>query len=217
MFLLVFGVGGAAGDQLAERLVTDRAEASLVSHGVVNPQLDVAGFPFLTQLVRGEFTEVSLRASSVRAGEAAATRIRATGSGVARPAGDQVSVEWLTASGVVAYEDVLRRAGLDDLRLEAAGPRRVRLGGEVDVLGQAVEVSVLSRLRLHGRTLSLVPYRVEAAGLPSTVSAGLTDRFRLSYRISDLPPGLRLRDVRTTEDGFLVRVGGENLSLTGLR
>lgn len=214
MFLLVIGLGGAAGDQLAERIVTGRAEASLVARGVSDPQLEVGGFPFLTQLARGEFGKVTLTAPSVRVGPGSARRIRAVGTGVGRPSAGRVSVQRLTASGIVAYDDVLHNAGLDRLRLEPEGPRRVRLSGDVDVLGRTVTVSVLSRVRLRARTLDLVPDRVQAAGLPATVSAGLTDRLRLSYRIPELPEGLRVREVTAVRQGFQVLVTGEGLELS---
>lgn len=216
VFLVLLVAAAVAGDRVAERLVTDRAEQRLVADGLVDPQLTVEGFPFLTQLLSRRLTEVRLTAAALQIDGARAEGIRATAHDVDVPADGPVSVGRLRAGGLVTYGEVLRRAGLPDVSLDRAEDGRVRLRGEVTVLGQTLPLTVLGQVEARGRTLTVRPesFRVGGDEVDPAVSAAFEDRFALTYPLRDLPPGIEVRRVTARPDGFRIEVVGTSVSLS---
>lgn len=217
MFLIVLALGGVGADRVAHRLATDRAEEQLVAEGVVRPQVEIAGFPFLTQLLDRRFEEVRLRAAAVEpASGGAVSRVRATGFDVTTRDWREATVGRLRASGLVGYDTVLRQSGFDELDLSEAG-RRVRIGATAQVLGRSLPVSVLARIENGSRSITLVPERVRVEGgdlLPTTVSAALAERFTLTVRLGTLlPRGMRLESVTPQRAGLRVTVTGSDVEL----
>lgn len=213
VLLVLLLAAGVAGDRVAERLATDRAEQRLALEGLVDPQVTVEGFPFLTQLVSRRFDEVRLTAASLRLGGGQARRIRATGLDVDVPADTAVTVGRLRAVGLVPYAEVLRQAGLADVTMRAAGESAVRLRGEVTLLGRRVPVSVLGRVEARGRTLTVTPtsFRVAGDEVAAAVTVPLEDRFAVTYRLREPPEGVAVRRVTPRRDGFLVEIRGDGV------
>jgi hypothetical protein len=120
------------------------------------------------------------------------------------------------ATGLVPYDEVLRRSGANGVRLEPADGGRVRLRGDAEVLGQTVPVAAVGRVRASGRSIRVVPSGFEVDGVPVD-SASLLDavgaRFTLTYRLRDLPEGLRVTGVTARPDGFEVVVTGHDVVL----
>jgi len=67
------------------------------------------------------------------------------------------------------------------------------------------------------RAIRVVPTGFEVDGVPVD-SASLLDalgaRFTLTYRLRDLPEGLRVTDVSAQQDGFRVTVAGTGVTLS---
>jgi hypothetical protein len=211
LLLLAFGA-----DRVAEKVATDRAETRLAAEGLRDPQVEARGFPFLLQLLDRRFDDVHVTASALEAPAGRARDLEVTATSVSWPENDDASAGSVRATGLVPYDEVLRRSGATGVRLESAAGGRVRLRGEAEVLGQTVPVAAVGRVRPGGRSIRVVPSGFEIDGVPVD-SASLLDalgaRFTLTYRLRDLPEGLRVTGVTARPDGFEVVVTGHDVVL----
>jgi hypothetical protein len=220
VFLLVVAGAAVAADRVAAHLAAGEAESRLAEHGLSDPQVDVGGFPFLTQLAARDFGDVHVTGSGLDVADGRAQDVSVTGHDVTAPSGGDVTVGRFNGVGLVTYDEVMARSGLPDITIEPSDrPDRVRLRGSVDVLGETVDVVADSRVRAHGKRLQVTPRVFELAdggSVGGTLAAQLADRFTVAYTLRDLPDGIELRGVRATDDGFLVRVAGRDVVFADL-
>jgi len=220
VFLLVLAGVAVAGDRVAEHLAAGEAESRLAAHGVTDPQVDVGGFPFLTQLAAREFSDVRVTASALDVDQGTARDLDVTARGVAAPSGGDVTLGEVEGSGLVTYDEVVARAGVPDLRMRPGdAPDSVRMTSTVQVLGEPVEVAATSRVRATGRTVRVTPQSFELAdgsSVGGSLTATLADRLTVVYPLRDLPHGVTLRGVRATAEGFVVAVEGRDVVLRDL-
>jgi hypothetical protein len=220
VFLLVIAGAAVAADRVAEHLAAGEAESRLASKGLSDPQVDVGGFPFLTQLAARDFGDVQVTGSALAVAGGRAQDVTVTGHDVTAPAGGDVTVGRLDGVGLVTYDEVVARSGVPDITIEPSDrPDRVRMRGSVDVLGETVEVVADSTVRARGDRVQVTPRSFELAdggSVGGSLAAQLADRFTVSYRLQDLPEGIDLRGVRATDDGFLVRVHGRDVVFADL-
>ena len=214
--LLVLAAAAVAGDRVAEHLVTSGAEQRLAENGVTDPEVDVAGFPFLSQLVAHRFDDVRLTGSAAEVDGTLVSGIRVRARQVELPAGADATASTLRASLLVPYDEVLERAGRQELAMSPAGDGRVRLRGEVDVLGRSVEVVAFGRVRVSRARLRVHPqsFRLADGGaVDATLDGLLGDRFTISYPLRRaLPDRVTVRRVTPAADGFRVTLAGRHVS-----
>lgn len=214
--LVVLLLLAVAADRVAEKVATDRAENRLAAEGLRDPHVEAGGFPFLTQLLDRRFDDVHVTATALEAPSGRARDLDVTATSVSWPQNGTATVGSVRATGVVTYDEVLRRSGARGVRLEPTSAGRVRLRGDGEVLGQTVPVAAVGNVRAAGRSIRVVPTRFEVDGAPVD-SASLLDalgaRFTLSYQLRDLPAGLRVTDVTARRDGFHVEVTGRDVEL----
>jgi LmeA-like phospholipid-binding len=215
VFLLVIAGGAVAADRVAEHVAAGEAESRLAEHGLRDPQVDVRGFPFLTQLAGRDFADVHVTGSALDVGGGQAQDVSMTGRDVTAPSGGDVTVGRLDGVGLVTYEEVVARSGVPDITIEPSDSAdQVRLRGPVDVLGETVDVVADSRVRARGDRVQVTPRSFELAdggSVGGTLAAQLAERFTVTYTLRDLPDGVELRGVRATDGGFLVRVTGNDV------
>lgn len=208
---------------LALLLVGDRVAASLAESAVASevqsstpltaePEVDVTGFPFLTQALAGRYEQVEVRATDVPAGDLTLRRLDATLTGVQVPLSDVVSgsvgpvpVERVRARALVSYDELERRAGDRRLSLEPAGDR-VRVTGSVQVLGQTLSATALSRLEVVDGDLVVTAesYEVGNQAVDDLLSRALGDRLDLRIPVTGLPYGLTVTGVDVRPEGVSV-------------
>ena len=214
--LLVLALAAVGADRVAERVAADRAERRLAAEGVADPQVDVRGFPFLTQLLARRFDDVRVTASGLDSRAGRARDLQVTGRGVTLPRAGSATVDEVRAGAVVGYDEVLRQTGARGVELGPADGGRVRLRGRAEVLGRSLPVAAVGRVEAAGRSLRVVPTGFEVDGTPVETAAlldALGARFTLVYRLRDLPAGLRVSDVAARADGFHVVVTGRNVTV----
>jgi hypothetical protein len=213
--LLVLAAAAVGGDRVAEHVAAGKAEDRLAAHGVSDPEVDVAGFPFLTQLLSRSFGDVRLSGSAVRVDGARAERVHVRARQLEVPAAGDATAGRLRAQLVVTYAEVLDRAGLDGLQMSSAGDGDVRLRGAAEVLGSSVDVSAVGTVRADGDRIEVVPQSFELAdggSVSGSLENLLADRFGVSYRLRSLPDGVSVRRVVARPDGFLVTLVGTDVS-----
>jgi hypothetical protein len=214
--LVVLLLAAVGADRVAEKIATDRAETRLAAEGLQDPQVEARGFPFLLQLLDRRFDDVHVTASALTAASGRARELDVTATAVSWPQRGTATAGTVRGTGVVTYDEVLRRSDAHGVRLEPASGGRVRLRGDAEVLGQTVPVAAVGKVVAGGRSLRVEPTGFEVDGAPvdsASLLAALGPRFTLVYRLRDLPEGLRVSDVSAAADGFHVVVAGQDVRL----
>ena len=204
-------------------LVADRVGAAVASRAIAaqvqsstrltaEPEVDIAGFPFLTQAVAGRYERVELTARGVPAGDLTLDRLDATLTGVQVSLGDalsgsvqQVPVEGVRARALVAYDELGRRSGERQLSVAPAG-ERVRVTGSLEVLGRTLTAAAVSRVEVVEGDLRVTAeqYEVGNATADALLTRALGDRLDLRIPVTGLPYGLQVTRVEVQPDGVAV-------------
>lgn len=215
-------------------LVADRAGAAVASRAVASqvqssaglpaePDVAIAGFPFLTQALAGRYERVEVEAVGVPAGELTLSRLDATLTGVRVPLSEVLSgslagvpVERVQARALVGYDELVRLSGERRLSLVPSGDR-LRVTGSVEVLGQTLSATAVSRVEVVEGDLRVIAesYEIGDAAADELVTRALGDRFDLRIPVSGLPYGLRLTDVQIDPEGLVVRATATDVVLNG--
>ncbi|GHG22447.1 DUF2993 domain-containing protein [Streptomyces albogriseolus] len=218
----------------AEGEAADRVRAS---EGLAStPDVDIQGFPFLTQVLGGSFDEVRVGISDYEAGAGEGGRtlriadLRADLRGV-EFAGDFGSAvaDSATGTATIAYDELLRASEAEPTQvapgitaevvaLSDGGNGKIKVALETTVLGTRLPepVSVLSSVTVvDGNTV-----RVRADALPVLGGVEIAEsRVRritdFEQRIDGLPGGISLEKVQAAADGVDVTVTGKDVRLAG--
>lgn len=208
---------------LALLLVADRAGAVIASRAVAaqvqtsaglasEPDVDIAGFPFLTQAVAGRYAQVHVTARGVPAGDLTVDRLDATLRGVQVPLSAALSgsvaavpVDSVTATALVGYDELSRRSG-DRLTVTPVGDR-VRVTGSVELLGQTLSATALSRVEVVDGAVRVVAesYQLGDTAANEALTRALGGRLDLVVPVTGLPYGLQVTGVDVRPEGVAVR------------
>ncbi|MFB7863703.1 MULTISPECIES: DUF2993 domain-containing protein [unclassified Streptomyces] len=208
----------------ADRIAASYAESEAadgVRLGAVKAEstdVDIKGFPFLTQVAGRSFDEVEVRLTGVQAtaggrpvriGELTASLHDVT-------LDEDYAIERAgSADGtaLISYADLAAASGRD-AQVGYGGNGKVKVTGGVRLLGRTLTRSVLSTVTLvDGDTIRVRADEVPGEGIPL-----LEDKVRsvtdFDRRIEGLPKGMRLTKVEARADGLVVTVTGRNVALT---
>lgn len=202
-------VADRVGVQIAQRQVAHqlRTSAGLTS----DPSASITGFPFLTQAVSGRYNRIELTTGSFRRGGVRLASLTVSLHGVELPLSQALSgtvsavpVAALTASAVVTYADVASVGSLAGVSVTPTGSG-VRVTARLTVLGQAVEVSTDSTVRLSGSSVVITAQKLTVLGQSSSLlDNALAGRLDLRVPIGSLPYRLALTGVHVTPAGLVV-------------
>jgi hypothetical protein len=214
--LIILAAAAVGGDRVAEHVAAAKADDRLAAHGVSDPHVDVAGFPFLTQLLSRHFAEVTMTGSAVKVDGTHAEQVHVRATDVDVPASGDATAGTVRATLLVPYREVLDRAGLRGLQMSPAGGGDVRLRGSIAALGSTVDVTSVSTVRAHGDRIEVVPQSFELAdggSVGGSLKSLLADRFGVSYTLRSLPDGVSVRRVAARPGGFLVTLAGTDVTM----
>ncbi len=216
LLAVLVGVVGLVADPIAEGVAEERVARALRDGGGLagTPEVDVTGWPFLTQAVSGTYDDVRISLTAEDLGRPAGTSADVVLRGVHVPLSDalsgsvrEVPVDRVDGTATLSYGLLSAELGADTvLRREGEGLRVTRT---VEVLGRTVPLTAVGRVSLDGQDLVVDVARAEAAGVdvPRAVvdrAQGLLD---LRYPV-ELPFGLRLTGVRPADHGVEVTAEG---------
>ncbi|MBM7806125.1 hypothetical protein JOD57_001962 [Geodermatophilus bullaregiensis] len=211
LVLLVVVLGGVAlvADPVAEGMAEDRVAVALQDAGALagTPQVDITGWPFLTQAVAGTYDEVRIGLTAADLGQPEGTRADVTLRGVHVPLSDalsgsvqEVPVDRVDGTATLSYALLSRELGADTT-LERAGDG-LRVTRTVEVLGYTVPLTAVGGVVLEGDELVIEVEDAEAAGVgvPDFVVDRAVALLDLRYPVR-LPFGLQLTGVTPADDG----------------
>lgn len=214
-------VGDRVAASATEGVVAERLQESGGLSGV--PDVEISGFPFLTQALTGRYDDVVVHASSVQVGDVQIADFTATAQGLQVPITDalsgsvsQVPVDELRSRAVVSYEALSRSSGRRSLTVRPFEGGRVRVTGEVEILGRTLRASSVSRLVVDGPAVVVTAesYDVGPDFADELVTRAIGDSLDLRLPIGPLPYGLQLSDVRAGPDGVIVTSAASDVVLT---
>lgn len=212
--LLLAGLGLLA-DRVAVGIAEDRVAGQLAGTGGVvgTPEVDIAGFPFLTQVVAGRYEDVRVAFDAAEPGQPEVTRASVSLQGVQVPlsavlAGSvtEVPVDRIDGAATLSYELLAAEIGAGTtLVREDDG---LRIDRSVELLGRTLPVSAAGTVALDGDQLVIDVDRATGAGvdIPTFLVDRVSDLLDLRYTVPELPFGLQLTGVAPAADGVRVRV-----------
>jgi hypothetical protein len=205
----LFVIADRVGVAVAEDQVADRIAEQAGLPGP--PEVDITGFPFLTQAVSGTYDEVRIQLTAADLGQPEGTDADVALRGVQVPLSEvvagsvqQVPVDRIDGTATLSY-DLLSSQLEGDTTLERDGDG-LRITRTVELLGQQVPLTASGDVTLDGSDLVVDVEEASGAGvdLPEAVVGRASDLLDLRYTIPPLPLGLQLTAVRPAEDGVVV-------------
>ncbi|TKJ32482.1 DUF2993 domain-containing protein [Blastococcus sp. CCUG 61487] len=201
-------------DRVAVGIAENRIAGELADRGglVGEPDVDIGGFPFLTQALSGRYDDVRLSLAPGQLAETPDTRADVALRGVRLPLSDvlsgsvrQVPVDRIDGTATISYDLLAAQLG-GDARIEPEG-EGLRVSRTVEVLGYTLPVSAAGTVSLDGDELVIDVEQASGAGveIPGFLVRQVSDLLDLRYTVA-LPFGLQLTDVAPAADGVEVRV-----------
>jgi hypothetical protein len=225
VFLLLLVVGLlVVADRVGVGIAEDRVAEQVAQRGGLTgpPDVEIAGFPFLTQALGGEYDDVRLHLTAEELGQPAGTHADVSLRGVHVPLSDvvsgsvqQIPVDRVDGTATLSYDLLAQQLGGDTvLAQEGDG---IRVTKRVQVLGLDVPVTATGTVRLEDGdvVIDVGDASAGSADVPDAVvqrAAGLLD---LRYPVPALPFGLQLTSVVPAADGVDVRVEATDTVLAG--
>ena len=196
------------GVHLAEAAAADKLKQS--QHLDSKPQVDIAGFPFLTQLATGDFDEITVDAKDLSVGAAARllqiAHLHVVLHGV--HVSDSFSRVHTDRADATAHLDYAQLSRVLGAKIAYAGNGRVQATASVSVLGRTVSGSVTARPELHGTSLGFGGVQGAGGTLAAEVARLLRKAFAIEIPLSGIPFQVRV-------DSLTAGAGGIDLKLTG--
>lgn len=216
----------AAGLTIADR-VAENAASNMVSQQLSTqlrlshrPKVNIAGFPFLTQVAGGDYPEVDVSIPSISAVATTVDDVAATAKDVHAKPFPTNPGELRSASASTI--DLTGRVPLSSIPLPpgftaAASASELRVSGSLSGLGLSVPVTATEQIALEGSTVTFRPtdIRAKAGGARLEVPASVTKALTMSVDLSGLPFHARLTRLTVGHSGLQVAGRARNVSLAG--
>jgi hypothetical protein len=213
-------------------LVADRAGALYTSRSLADemraammldspPEVDITGFPFLTQAVRGRYERVEVRATDVPAGEVVLSRLDATLHGAEVPLSDVLSqslddvpVEQVMARALVPYAELSQSYRGQELTVEPDSGRLLLIG-DLQVSDQTVSAEALASVAVVEGDLVVTPEEVglREEGDKQELSEAVRDQLEVRLPVT-VPYNLTLTAVEVRPDALRLRAEGTDVVLS---
>lgn len=200
----------------AESEAASRVKLSAASSESI--EIDIKGFPFLTQVADKRFDEVDVKATGVEA-TAGSRRIRVEELTAAlrdvTVTGDWAGARAGSATGtaLISYAD-LTAAADRGVTVAYGGDGKVKVTGGVEFMGRTLTRSVLSTVTVvNGDTIKVHADEVPGEGIPGVEELV---RKRTDFeRPIGMIAGMKVEKVEARPDGLAVAVTGKDVVLAG--
>lgn len=219
-----------AGDRVAAwaagELVATRVDDEMASYDVSaeSSEADVAGVPFLTQVVSGEYQEVTLWLRDVGSASVRLPEVRLTATGVTAPTSalingsGQIRAERVVGAAVVGYGTIAEQAGVDGLELSAADANdRIAVRLPVELLGTRLTLTGTATVDVADGAVRVRAEELSAEELPPGAASEverLVRQLSFDYPLPALPYGLAVESVRTRPEGVEVTLSAVDVPLS---
>ena len=213
---------------IAEDKVGGLIEAKAVEHGVTTsqpPDVDINGFPFLTQVLGGEYSEITMTLTDLGSEEMTLPKLEITATQVTAALSDimsgtgPITAGHMTASGHISYQSLTDALeNLIDAEVTPQEGNMLGIVATVEIAGQPIDVSGTASVSFAGNVLSIQAQNFTADGvtLPpggEEALAGLAQQFSRELPLPPLPYDLTLAEPRFETDAIVLTASADNVPL----
>ncbi|RGA06466.1 DUF2993 domain-containing protein [Microbispora triticiradicis] len=181
------------------------------------PSVQVKGLPFLTQAFSGRYEEIAIGIGEVEREGVQLERIDATLYGVTAPLADLIqnaAAAKIGADRVVGTVVISRRTlsahAPKGIKVEGTGDDKLRVSGNVTVLGNQVPVTADMKIEMIKDGIRLTPASVRLAGAIPVPNPERLISFTVP--VKNLPLNLRITRVTSTSEGLAVQGTASDVS-----
>jgi hypothetical protein len=199
---------------VAENQISDRLTSAYGLAG--KPGVTITGFPFLTQVVTGDYQQIDVSASQVQAGgtvlhhlNVRLTGVHATLSQVLGNGPSMVTAERAAGSAMVGFGSVDHRLP-SGFRLHPDG-KNLSVSGRLAIGDARIPVSATVALGVSGSGISVTPLHVSVPGVAALPPSAYSSQLRVVVPLSTLPLHLRLTSVRVTPGGLRISAAARHV------
>jgi hypothetical protein len=206
-------IADRVGDYVAERIAADTIQSA--RHLDSSPDVDIAGFPFLTQVITGKYDKITVTADDVAVGTAALPLVLSRVQVVLHSLTvsrdfHSVHADTADATATVSYDELGRTLGV---KLGYAGDGRVRASKTVTVAGVSARAAVTTRPVLTDGALSFTRTTVQNAGALRSPVLAVVDRvFDVNIPLRGVQFDVRVRALGVDEDGMTIELTGHDVA-----
>ncbi|MFF7946364.1 LmeA family phospholipid-binding protein [Streptomyces griseorubiginosus] len=208
-------VGGVAVDRIAaDRAESRTAEAFQDGMGTAErPSVHVSGFPVLSQLAAGSLDHVGLTAHDIPADGTTrplpVTKLTVGMDGLKTSGNaDAAHADSVTATAFLSYADVSSALGVQVSQGDE--PARVDATARLPLVGDVTVSAAVSAA--SGNRIAFTDVRAERGELLPPLKSLLDRALNEPIPLRNVPEGLHLRAVTTTEDGIDARFTGRSVT-----
>ena len=220
------------GASYAERVLAERVTAEMAKQDSTSgePDVTIAGVPFLTQVLAGNYQEIRIElpdfAAPTGTGETVrmplldirAKDVRAPLDTVRSGQGDVVAGT-VTGTGTVDYAQLAALVGRDGVELSEKDGKLVG-SGPLAIPGQkSIRVYGTADLTVADGVVRVRFSDVKAPDLPDApivqnLVARFAERLAFDLAVPELPMNLTLREVQALPEGLRITAGAQNVNLS---
>jgi len=190
-----------------ERVAAGRMQSDLST--TKHPSVDLGGFPFLPDLIRGKFSHVTVDLVGASGGRVTLEHVHADLHGV-RQIDHGVHAEQISGEGMIGYDALSAAAA--PLRVGYGGAGLIQITAEVTGLGRQLEASASGRPRIEGNTLIVKPQRASTS-VNGDVGAAAAAVPEIRIPLRRIPPNLAIV-LRPSAAGVVFTFSGSDVVLT---
>ena len=221
LVVALFGAGLYFGDRFAQHRAEQKAAAALQPRlGTPQPpQVDIEGFPFVTQVASRLIDRIHIVADQIgTTNDALLTLAHAD-----LVLTDVATNDWFKTMNIshaegTALLDYAKLSSLAGAPMTYGSDGRVELDIKTTVLGRDVEavVSGTPRLNAKEQTMTLSDAKIAVAGvnLPEFTSQALLVALLKPIPLKGMPLGMTVTRITAAEDGVHVDLVGDNLAVS---
>ncbi|BCJ59980.1 LmeA family phospholipid-binding protein [Micromonospora endophytica] len=215
---------------VAERTIADEVSQQVAQQNAQSapPEVEVAGFPFLTQVLDGRYERISIRLRDVQGsvqGDAVAlpslnvdARNVSASLDTLRTGQGDVVAETVNGTGTISYQSLAALLNREGLALAEQGGK-LAVTAPVDILGQRLTVTGTADIVVGEQGgVALKFDNLDAEGLPDApLARTLVNNFARSISVDvplpELPFGLTVREVVPRPEGLTVTADARDVPI----
>jgi predicted flap endonuclease-1-like 5' DNA nuclease len=197
-------------DRVAVRYADNQFASQVQTQGGLSnkPTVSIEGFPFLTQLAARKFNEVQRSAATEKAGPVVIDNLQATMHGMQLINGfSSARVQSLNGTGLITYASVAKAADVPGLKISQLNSSEAKVTIDLGFISGS-GVAKITKAGANKINISVV----SAGGIPLSALGGLNN---MTITIPGLPMGINLQSITMTQQGILVHITGQNVTLSG--
>jgi hypothetical protein len=213
IIVVLLVVADRAGDYVAERKAGDTIETS--QHLTSRPDVDIAGFPFLTQAVEGSFDKITVTAKNFVIDPNGAKLMVARLQVVLHRLSVSRSfssfhADSADATALITYGDLGRAL---QANVAYAGDGRITASKSVSLAGQTVTPSITATPQLVDGALAFGAATVNGLGsISAAVAAALQAATKQRLSLDGFPLGVRVQKLTADAGGVHLELAGQDLT-----